>query len=117
MSDFFRDDDGSDVESELMRGRRAPREEFVTDLADTIRGRSAHARARGVGAVMALAGVTLLALAASGGIYASTSGSKSAKGSASGIHINQTNTIQRPSSSGVAQYGPVPVPPHPNPKP
>src|SRR5689334_12244849 len=104
MEDFFEDSGSSGIEDELARQRCAARDEFVATLADRIERPSRRAHRRRVGGFLALTGVALVALGASGGgIYASSSPEKQV----SGVHINQTNKIQRPDSSSHAQYGPV----------
>ncbi len=114
MEDFWGDSGSSGIENELARQRCAARDEFVATLAGRIEKPSRRANPRRVGGFLALTGIALVALGATGGgIYASSTPEKQV----SGVHINQTNKIQRPESSSHAQYGPVPVPPHPNPRP
>jgi uncharacterized membrane protein YgcG len=115
VSDFMRDSGNPELEHELAHRRRPAPHALVTSLADRIAASSHRARTRRFGAVLAATGIAVIALGASGGaIYASSS--TPAKKSA-GVHIDQTGVIRRPSSSGRAQYGPVPVPPHPKPVP
>jgi len=115
VSDFRRHSGNSELEQELADRRRAAPDALVTSLADRIEASSRRARTRRFGAVLAATGIAVIVLGASGGaIYASSS--TPAKKIA-GVHVDQTGVIQRPSSSGRAQYGPVPVPPHPKPVP
>lgn len=115
MDNFSHESGSTGIENELARQRCVARDEFVTTLADRVEGRSRQAHRRRVGGFLALTGVALVALGASGGgIYAASS---SPAKKVSGVHLNQTGKIQRPDSSSHAQYGPVPVPPHPKPRP
>jgi len=115
VSDFRRHSGNSELEQELADRRRAAPDALVTSLADRIEASSRRARTRRFGAVLAATGIAVIVLGSSGGaIYASSS--TPAKKNA-GVHVDQTGVIQRPSSSGRAQYGPVPVPPHPKPVP
>jgi len=115
VSDFTRHSGNSELEQELAYRRSAAPDALVTSLSDRIEVSSQLARTRRIGAVLAATGIAVIVLGASGGaIYASSS---TPTKKIAGVHIDQTGVIQRPSSSGRAQYGPVPVPPHPKPKP
>ena len=114
MNGFFQKTRTTGLESELVRQRPVPRDEFVVTLARQIDGRSQRRRGRRVGAVMATAGVALVALGASGGSgSAYSSASTAVRKIASAVNLNQSGRIKRPTSSIRAQYGSVPVPPTP----
>jgi hypothetical protein len=102
----------TNLESELIDQRPAPRDEFVAALTRRIEARSRHSRSARIGAAIAAAGVALIALGAGGAGYAYSSASIPTK-KAPGVHINQSARIHAPDSSSHAQYGTVPVPPHP----
>src|SRR5262249_1577410 len=112
----MRQSEGSKLERELAHRRSAAPDALVSTLVDRIEVSSNRARTRRIGALLAATGVAVVVLGASGGgIYAYSSSTPTKK--SSGVHINQTGTVQRPSSSAGAQYGPVTVPPYPPPRP
>jgi hypothetical protein len=115
VSEFMRHSGNSELEQELAYRRSAAPDTLVTSLADRIEVSSQRTRTRRLGAVLAATGIAVIVLGASGGVIYASSSTPTKK--VAGVHIDQTGVIQRPSSSGRAQYGPVPVPPHPKPKP
>ena len=106
----------TELESQLVRQRPAPRDEFVVELTRTIERRAPLSRAGRIGFGFAMAGVVLVALGAAGAGYAYSSGSAPAR-NVPGVHLDQSQPLQAPDSSSHAQYGPVSVPPYPPPKP
>ena len=114
MNKFVRKQSGiGDLENALVQQRPVPRGEYAAALAQTMNGPRARSHAGRVGAALAMAGVTIVALAAGGAGYAYSSASTPAK-KVSGVHLNQTGRIHQPNSAAGAQYGtPVPVPPYP----
>jgi hypothetical protein len=110
MNRFPKRSKTTDLDEALRRFRPRP----STDLVHSIKGQPRRDRQQFArfGAALAAAGLVLVALGAGGAGYAYSSGSTSAQKS-SGIHLNQTGVINRPSSSSDVQYGPVTVPPYP----
>jgi hypothetical protein len=112
----MRQPENSELEQELTDRRSEAPDALVSTLVDRIEVNSQGVRTRRIGGLLAATGVAVIALGASGGGIYAYSSAKPSKNNA-GVHINQTGAVERPASSGIAQYGPVPVPPHPNPKP
>ena len=105
----------ANLESELTRRRPTPPDEFVVALTETIQGSPERSRKSRTGTAFAIAGVTLVALGASGGVgYAYSSASTAVRRLTSPVHLDQSQAVQQPDSPARAQYtNPVPVPPFP----
>jgi hypothetical protein len=67
VKDFLHGSHTAGLESELVQQRPAPRDEFVAALARRIDGRQERSRKPRIGAAIAMTGVALVALGASGG--------------------------------------------------
>jgi hypothetical protein len=107
---FLKRSCSADLESELTRRRPRPPDEFIVGLTETIQGCPARGRKSRIGAALAIAGVTLVALGASG--YAYSSASTAVRRPTPAVHLDQSHPVQHPDSPARAQYA-VPVPPFP----
>lgn len=112
MNSFSRKTQSPDLDAALRSLRPSPSDQLVSAIKGQVGPRRERSRRARIGAALATAGLVIAALGVGGAGYAYSSGSAAAQKS-SGVHLNQTGIIKRPSSSSDAQYGPVSVPPRP----